>query len=143
MTTKTTKNLTTTKTKTTSGSKLLVFALASLLPVSTALEAKDKKQKAAPESAVIAGTVFRTPGFALPGAQVTVAAEPEGGASAKFKKEKLISNTRGEFALRVPPVPMKYNVSVKMDGYGLQTKTVMIEGEQRKEITFELEPLKQ
>jgi hypothetical protein len=91
----------------------------------------------APE-AVIGGTVFRPPGLALPGAEVVIT--PQEGD--KPKKLKTVTNTRGEFAVRVPAVPMKYSVDVKASGFKPDEKTVVIEGEQRRDLSFLLDPVK-
>jgi len=100
----------------------------------------DKKPKASHENsepfAVIGGTVFRPPGFSLPGAEVEVTPETTG----KAKKIKLVSSARGVFTVRVPAVPMKYKVDVKCNGYLPQQQTVEVEGEQQKNLTFTLEP---
>ena len=134
----TTSTRTSTKMRTRTGSSRtlsgFVLALALLLPAGVA--AAKKKQ---PEPvAVIAGTVFRDPGFALPSAEVTVTPE-----SGKAKQMKVVTNVRGEWAVRVPPVPMKYKVDVKSTGFAPQDKTVEIEGEQRKEVNFVLTPARQ
>src|SRR5437868_2165348 len=119
-----------TRTRTTTGSSLsgLLLALVAVLvfvaPASAAKKPK-KNSEASELSAVIAGTVFRPPGFALPGAEIEITPETEG----KPKKWKVVSDARGEFALRVPPVPMKYSVNVKCNGYQPQHQTVAIEGE--------------
>jgi len=103
--------------------------------------AKDKgKGKTAPQPyATVAGTVYRDPGFALEGVVVTVTPETGDRGGVRFKRQQAATNTRGEFAVRVPPVPMKYQVDVKLDGYGTQSQPVEIEGEQRKELSFVLE----
>lgn len=127
------------KTRTTSGSKLagLVLALFVLLVAPAAAEKKPKNPSAASEAfSVIAGTVYRPPGFALPGAEIEITPETEG----KPKKMKAVSDARGEFSLRVPVVPMKYKVDVKGNGYLPQQQTIAIEGEQRKDLSFQLEP---
>ena len=127
------------KVRTTSGSKLagLILALFVLLVAPAGAEKKPKKPSAASEAfSVIAGTVYRPPGFALPGAEIEITPETEG----KPKKMKAVSDVRGEFALRVPVVPMKYKVDVKGNGYLPQQQTVAIEGEQRKDLSFRLEP---
>jgi hypothetical protein len=85
--------------------------------------------------AIVGGTVFRDPGFALPGAEVLL--EPESG---KGKKQKAISDARGEFAFRVPTVESSYRVSVKAKGYRGQSSVVKVSGEQRFEATFNLQP---
>ncbi len=128
-----------TREKTTNGSRLagLVLALVLMLVYPAAAEKKPKKQNDASQPyALITGTVYRPPGFAMAGAEVEIIPEAE----SKVKKTKLISDARGEFALRVPPVPSKYTVDVKRNGYQSQQQTVSIEGEQRKELTFQLEP---
>ena len=87
---------------------------------------------------MIAGTVFRPPGLALPGAEVIVTPlDVE-----KPKKLKTVTNFRGEFAVRVPAVPMKYSVDVKAEGFKPDQKTAAIEGEQRRDLSFLLDPAK-
>jgi hypothetical protein len=128
-----------TRMRTNTGSRLSSAILVLLvLLAEPALSAKKPKKasEAAQPFAMIAGTVFRPPGFALPGAQVQVEPESEG----KSKKIKTVSDSRGEFAIRVPPVSMKYTVTVTSNGYQAQQKTVAIEGEQRKDLSFQLEP---
>jgi hypothetical protein len=101
-------------------------------------EAKDKK---VPEPhAVVAGTAFRPPGLALPGAKVRIAPESSSSAGLKLKPVETQTDARGEFAIRVPVVPMKWTVHVQANGYQAQARTVQIEGEQRVETTFQLEP---
>jgi hypothetical protein len=128
-----------TRTRTTIGSRIACLTVACLIfsAVPAAAEKKPKKgsDASAPYS-VIAGTVFRPPGFALPGAEVEITPETEG----KPKKLKTVSDARGEFAVRLPSVPMKYKVDVKCNGYQSQQKMVEIEGEQHKDLTFQLEP---
>jgi hypothetical protein len=102
-----------------------------------AVSAKDKKTQQTEPQAVIAGTVFNTSGFALGGAEVLVVAEPK-----ESKEMKTTANDRGEFAVRVPAVPKKYRIDVKIKGFQPQTKDVTIEGEQRKELNFLLEAAK-
>ena len=125
--------------RTTSGSKLaiLLLALSVLLVTPAAAEKKPKKPSASEAFSVIAGTVYRPPGFALPGAEVEITPETDG----KSKKMKAVSDSRGEFAVRVPVVPMKYKVDVKSNGYQPQQQAVSIEGEQRKDLSFQLEPV--
>jgi len=131
-------------TKTTNGSKVRLLGLILVLLTAKGSAAKDKnKAKAAGQAfAVVAGTVYRDPGFALEGVAVTVTPESNEQGGVKFKKEQAATNHRGEFAVRVPPVPMNYRVDVKLNGYQPQSQAVQIEGEQRKELSFVLEPQK-
>ena len=148
-----TRTKTRTRKKTTSGSRALaILVLAALtVPMATPAEQlffkpiyfkkdKPKKSSQTPQSfGLIAGTVFRPPGFALPGAEVVITPESKPPDGIKISKLKAVSDARGEFAVRVPAVPMNYTVNVKSSGYKEQQKAVQIEGEQRKDLTFELE----
>jgi hypothetical protein len=117
------------------GRNLLVLAILCLAPAAFG----DKK--AADAHGVVAGTVFREPGFALPGAEVTLEPDPEPGqAAVKMKKIKQSCNMRGEFAFRVPVTAMRYQVRASAKGFAPQQKPVSIEGETRMDVTFVLAP---
>ena len=109
-----------------------------MLVAATPLTAGKKKEKPAGES-VVAGTVFREPGYALPDAEVTLTATDESGA-AKGKKLQFTTNTRGEFAFRIPSVAGKFVVTASAKGYQKQQKTVDVEPSERVDVTFMLAP---
>jgi len=112
--------------------------LACLLPA-TLLAGPGPKKKAPAPYALISGTVFRDSGLALPRAEVTVAPQGAFGKSAKHKKTSAVADSRGEFAIRVPALPMRYTVIVKAPGYQTQEKSVSIAGEDRVDVFFRLE----
>ena len=117
----------------------LILALAGILAcLPVAADGKDRKPQEA--SALIAGTVFRDTGFLLRGAAIEVAADPEANSFRKFKKTRVISDGRGEFAVRVPAEPMRYTVSASAPGFRAETKTVSIGGEERVDVFFRHEP---
>ncbi len=97
----------------------LLLALLCFSGLAGGKEKKIKPSQAPPVVAIIAGTIYRPPGFAIPEAEVTV--EPG--------KVRATTDGRGEFALRVPAVPASYRVSVKQKGYLSQVKTVEVQGE--------------
>lgn len=103
---------------------------------------KEKKKPQRPDTpyGVVAGTVFRADGIALPGADVVLAAEADSKDARKFNKMKYITDARGEFAIRVPPVPMKYVVTASAHGFVTRQKPVSISGEERVDVFFQLEP---
>jgi hypothetical protein len=108
--------------------------LLGLAGAAAALAAADKKP-APPGYAVIGGTVFREPGFSLPGAEIVL--EPE--APAKQKRQKAVSDARGEFAFRVPPIAAKYRVTVTARGFRSDSKSAVTQGgEERIDVTFSL-----
>ena len=118
----------------TGASVLLAAAIAAAWPLSSS--ASDKKKDT--DYSVVAGTVFREPGFALPGADVVLAAAP--GASVKVKKMSFTTNHRGEFAFRVPSAKAAYSITAAAKGFKVQQKTVDVEPMGRFEVTFMLQP---
>jgi len=94
-----------------------------------------KKGKSKPlPSFLIVGTVFNEKGFSFPGAQVRVRRAGE----KKFEWQTE-TNTRGEFAVRVPP-GVDYEVVVHEKKYKEQTKPVdsKVDVQQRLSIKLEL-----
>ena len=102
--------------------------------------AQAAKKKAEPESyAIVAGTVFREPGFALPNAIVTLTPDPSTQTPpVKIKKIQAVTSPRGEFIFRVPPTTMRYTVKASAKGYHEEEKTVEIQGETRVDVTLSL-----
>jgi hypothetical protein len=120
---------------------LPALILLSLLP----LRAAPKKKPALDTYAVLSGSVFTDGGYALPGADVTVAPEVPGdgspnGSPKKTKPVEMVSDARGEFVVRIPPGPMQYLVTVSSKGYQSQQKTVGVQDQERVEVIFQLEP---
>ncbi len=113
-----------------------------LLWLALACLADSKKPAAAAgaqQYAVVAGTVFRDNGFALAEAEVTL--EPAEVVKGKARKLKMLSSPRGEFAFRVPPVAMKYRVTVAAKGFAKADKVVEVQGaSERADATFTLSP---
>ncbi len=104
------------------------------LAAGNAAEKDKEKAKKVESYSVVAGTVFRPPGFALPGAEVTL--KPEKGKG----QQHMTANTRGEFAFRVPPVFARYTISVKASGFQSEEKSTEVGIEQRIDVAFELKP---
>ncbi len=114
----------------------VVLLVAALVPIAAAA----KKKPALDTYAMISGSVFQESGYALRDAAVTVVAEPlSGGAAVKTQKMEAVSDARGEFILRVPPGPMNYAIVVSAKGYQSLRKPVTVEGQERVEVTFQLE----
>jgi len=100
------------------------------------------KKKPPDTYAVISGSVFQEDGYALPNAAVTLTAESRSGdkeQAAKADKMEAVSDARGEFIFRVPPGPMKYDIVVAAKGYQSLRKAANVEGQERVEVTFQLE----
>lgn len=92
--------------------------------------------------AVVAGTVFREPGFVLPNAEVVLrmAAPPPGVKHPKPLATR--SDGRGEYAFRVPAGKAEYAISVKADGFIGEEKPAKVESEERVDIYFTLRAVK-
>jgi hypothetical protein len=98
--------------------------------------AGDKKKPADPDT-VIAGTVFRDPGFALPEATVTLVRRDD----PKHKKlVELTTNYRGEFVIHVPAAPEVYLVKASAKKFRPEEKEASITGLDHVELMFTLEP---
>jgi len=113
----------------------LICLLIAAIPLAAA-----GKKKAVPEAySIVAGTVFREPGFALPQAEVTLIPNPEqDGLPVKVRKISTVSDARGEFVFRVPAASMRYIVRVAARGYHGEEKTVNVQGEERADVTSQL-----
>jgi hypothetical protein len=97
------------------------------------------KKKALEPYVLLNGTIFRETGFALPNAEVVVIPDPESEAAApKLKAMRAVSDVRGEFAIRLPTVAMRYLVKVSARGYRTETKQVTVQGEDRVDVTIQL-----
>jgi hypothetical protein len=102
----------------------------------------EKKKKTPDLYAIVGGTVFRDPGFALRGAEVTLEPEQAVVNGSKLKPQKAISDARGEFAFRVPPLEgAKYKLTATAPGMKPETKQAETRGgEERIDVTFNLLP---
>ncbi len=115
-----------------------LFALPALIAGSLfalSMFADDAKPKA-----VIAGTVFRDPGFAFPRAEATLSplALPSG--VKKFKPLRLFTDARGEFAFYVPAGEARYRISASAAGFSPDEKTVAIAAGGRVDVYLTLKP---
>lgn len=92
---------------------------------------------------MIAGTVFRDPGFALPRAEVTLTLKtpPEGAKGKRAKAKKILTDGRGEFVFYVPAAKATYVLTVKAEGLETQEKAVELSGGlERTDTYFTLKP---
>ena len=128
--------------KRTSGSSPLraFFMVALALAAAFSGFAREKRKAAPAPTALIAGTIFRDTGLSLPGAAITLEEEAAPGTKSKAKKIRAISDARGEFAIRVPAAPMRYTFSVTADGFEASNKQVVIQGEERVDLSIQLSP---
>jgi carboxypeptidase family protein len=98
----------------------------------------DKKKSNDPDT-VIAGTVFRDPGYALPEATVTLVRRDD----PKHKKlAEMTTSFRGEFVIHVPATPSVYVVKASAKGFRPEEKEASITGLDRVDLMFTLEPEK-
>jgi carboxypeptidase family protein len=116
-------------------SAIVLFLPALALLGAAHLPAQGVKPKGEPH-AVIAGTVFRDPGFAQPGASVVLALK-----SAPAKKlQQQVSSPRGEFSFHVPASPQTYLVTATLKGFQTAREEIQIQGEEQINATLLLVP---
>ena len=108
--------------------RLLLLSAASLVAAGA-----QKEQ----EYAIVAGTVFRDPGYALADAKVMLSAA---GTPKPKKLQEAVSNYRGEFLFRVPPREAKYVVKAALKGYRADEKEASVSGSERIEVNLVLVP---
>jgi len=93
-------------------------------------------KKPAP-TAIVAGTVFRDPGFALPEAKVVLMLRTE----PKPKKlQEATTNYRGEFLFHVPPKEATYLLRATLKGFRPDEKEAKISGEEHIDVNLVLQP---
>jgi hypothetical protein len=115
--------------------RLAILAAALLVGTSVIALAGDKKPAV---YAIVAGTVFRDPGYALPAAKVVLMLRTE----PKPKKlQEGTTNYRGEFLFRVPPKEAKYVLRATLRGYRPEEKEAMISGEEHIDVNLVLTPV--
>ena len=99
-------------------------------------------------TSLVRGAVFNANGFSLPGVRVKlvrVANEEEAKDKKKIDSLKMdyITNSRGEFAFRLPPVRARYQVTAIVSGYKPQVKTVDVGEDEAVPLAFSLEPVQE
>jgi hypothetical protein len=116
--------------------KIRAGILAAVVIASCAQSLPAQGSKPKGETAVIAGTVFRDPGFAQPGASVVLALK----ASPAKKLQERISDARGEFSFRIPPGPQSYVISATLKGFQTARDEIEIQGLEQINATLLLVP---
>lgn len=122
------------------------LACCALAAVASSFAVSGKNKSAKQLYAVIAGTVFRDSGLTLRGAEVSVTPEAGSQRAGKSKKRSVVTDARGEFAIRVPappgepPTALRYTVKVEALGFKPQMKDVSVSGDERIDVFFQLEP---
>jgi len=99
-----------------------------------------QRRDAAPYG-LVAGSVFDPSGRTLPQALATLIPDPQpDSAAVKLKKLSAVSDSRGEFVIRVPAIRMHYVLRVAAKGFLPLEKPVDIVADERADVTFQLEP---
>ncbi len=105
-----------------------------------------KLQKAS-RSSLIRGAVFDSTGSSLAGARVKLVRVPTAEEAKDGKKISSLTrdyttNSRGEFAFRLPSARARYQLTAILSGYKAETKTVDVEEGESAPLSFSLEPLR-
>jgi hypothetical protein len=112
---------------------LLLFLLPAALRA-----AEKKKQEEKRLAAVVAGTVFRDPGFAVRGAEIELIEVRADGKTSKPRKS--VTDGRGEFAFSVPPIEQKFKVKASAKGLLSEEKETTAMPGARVDVFFTLKP---
>ena len=110
-------------------------------PASTAQDPSSKADKPAKKKYshlndfLVRGTVFNEKALSFPDVELRLRKEGE-----KKYKWETYTNSRGEFALRVPQGP-NYEILVHVKGFADETKTVEAKGGDEENLVFRMEPV--
>jgi len=104
-------------------------------------------EKARKKTSLVRGAVFDASGRSIAGAKlklVRIATAEEEKENRKHKSLSMnyISNSRGEFAFRLPAERAKYKVTVTAEGFKTDSKTVDVNEDESVPLAFSLERLK-
>lgn len=102
----------------------------------------------AKRTSLVRGAVFDSEGRSLAGARIKLVRirteEDEKDSKKKFTalSRDYISNSRGEFAFRLPPIRARYKVTASLDGYKPEMKEIDVGESEAVPLAFSLEPVK-
>ena len=99
-------------------------------------------------TSLVRGAVFDANGFSLPGVRVKlvrVANEEELKNNKKVNSLKMdyTTNSRGEFAFRLPPARARYQVTAMLRGFKPQVKNVDVGEDEAVPLAFSLQPVEE
>lgn len=102
--------------------------------------------KAGHRTSLIRGAVFDSQGASLPGVHLKLERVPTEEEEKERKRVKSFSlsytsNSRGEFAFRVPAARARYQITATLHGYKLEKKFVDISESESVPLSFSLEPV--
>lgn len=102
---------------------------------------KEKKK-----ASLVRGAVFDSLGRSLAGARVKLVRIPVEDEEQDKKFTSLsrdyVTNSRGEFAFRLPSIRARYRVTATLDGYKPETKEIDVSESEAVPLAFSLEPVK-
>jgi len=112
-----------------------------------ATEVKTLQLQKARRTSLVRGSVFDNEGRSLAGARVKIVripTEEEAKANKRIQSfaRDYTTNTRGEFAFRLPSEHARYRVSATLDGHKSDTKEVLVDENESVPVALSLEPLK-
>lgn len=99
------------------------------------LQGAGKKKPTLDTYATVGVSVYDDGGRALPDANLSLVLEGQ----SKAKPLEAVADSRGEYVFRVPPGPAHYTLTAQAKGYQSLQKSVMVEDQERVEVTFQLE----
>jgi hypothetical protein len=120
----------------------LVFWVVACLAHSGIVSAKEKNTDQKFESfALLRGTCFDEKGFGFQGVMITVELQAAPDTKSKAKKWLATTDTRGEFAFRLPAGKNQFLVKASRKKYKTLEKLVSFTGDERQDVLFNMEPL--
>lgn len=110
-------------------------------------EVKTMRLPKARRTSLVRGVVFDTQGLGLPGAKVKLQRVPTEEEEKERKRidsytRDYVTNSRGEFAFRLPPARARYRLTAMLRGYTSDSKIVEVGESEAVPVALTLEPVK-
>lgn len=110
-------------------------------------EVKTVRLEKGKRTSLVRGVVFNTQGFGVRGAKVKLQRVPtedeeKEGKRVESLNRDYVTNSRGEFAFRLPPIRARYRVSAILDGYKPDTKVIDVTESEAVPVALTLEAIK-
>jgi len=108
---------------------LLIGTLFASLACGTVLPLRSREKEKEKAYALLSGSVHSSEGFAIPGVPVSVRREAD-----RKPRWRAVSDSRGEFAVRLPAEAATYEVTTESKEHENQTKKITVAGTEKETI---------
>lgn len=99
------------------------------------------KRKQVQSFALLKGSCFDPRGLSLPGVAILVTLPPKETKKKKGKQWRMVSDRRGEFAVRLPSGERTFVITAKKNGFEPSEKSVQFHYDEQKHVVIRMRPV--